>query len=185
MRGCKQDICMMTSSDYKYQNALRQAIVFSIFFSFLKNRSCVIQICITKIAAKCILVVVVTWRHHANALFVNFVHEKRSKEFCCGSKIRWYSVVWNTTSVDVTQVHRFWRATGQSNLADRMEYCSTGQSAVVWVRKPNFGSFCCCQPFVCQVWLSSDPPELFAFSYCAWLSNWLINDSPGSSYSCV
>ena len=47
----------MTSFDNKYQNALREAIVFSIF-SFVKNRSCVTQICITKIAAKCILVVV-------------------------------------------------------------------------------------------------------------------------------
>ena len=43
---------MMTSVDYKYQNALREAIVF-INFSFVKNRSC------TKILAKCILVVVV------------------------------------------------------------------------------------------------------------------------------
>ena len=67
-----------------------------------------------------------------------------------------------------------WRATGQSNLADRMEDCSTGQSAVVWVRKTNFGSFCCSQPFVRQVWLSSGPPELSTFSYCAWLWNWLI-----------
>ena len=49
---------MKTSFDYKYQNALGQAIVFGIF-SFVKNRSCVTQICITKIAAKCILVVVV------------------------------------------------------------------------------------------------------------------------------
>ena len=40
------------------------------FVSFVKNRSCVTQICITKIAAKCILVVVVKWRHHANVLFV-------------------------------------------------------------------------------------------------------------------
>ena len=31
---------MMTSFDYNYQNALREAIVFSIF-SFVKNHSCV------------------------------------------------------------------------------------------------------------------------------------------------
>ena len=49
---------MMTSFDYKYQNALGQAIVLS-SFSFVKNRSCVTQICITKIAAKCMMVVVV------------------------------------------------------------------------------------------------------------------------------
>ena len=45
-----------------------------------------------------------------------------------------------------------------------MEDCSIGQSAVVWIRKPNFGSFCCGQPFICQVWRSSGPPELFTFS---------------------
>ena len=37
----------------------------------------------------------------------------------------------------------FWRATGQSNSANRMKNCSIGQGAVVWVRKPNFGSFWC------------------------------------------
>ena len=61
--------CMMTSFHYNYQNTLRQAIVLSIFY-FVKDRSCVTQICITKIAAKCILVVVVKWRHHANVLLV-------------------------------------------------------------------------------------------------------------------
>ena len=34
-------------------------LFFYIYFSFVKNRSCVKQICITQIAAKCILVVVV------------------------------------------------------------------------------------------------------------------------------
>ena len=29
-----------------------------------------------------------------------------------------------------------------------MEDCSIGRSAVVWLQKPNFGSFCCGQPFV-------------------------------------
>ena len=48
----------MASFDCKDQNALRRAIVFGLL-SFVKNRSCVTQICITKIAAKCILVVVV------------------------------------------------------------------------------------------------------------------------------
>ena len=49
-------------------------------------------------------------------------------------------------SCTVARGETFWRVTGRSNLADRMEDCSTGQSAVVWVRKPNFGSFCCGQP---------------------------------------
>ena len=44
---------MMTSVDYNYQNALREAIVFSNFSAFLKNRSCVTQIYTTKILANC------------------------------------------------------------------------------------------------------------------------------------
>ena len=71
----------------------------------------------------------------------------------------------------------FWRATEQSNLADRMEDCSINQSAVVWVWKPNFGNFCCGQPFERQVWLSSGPRKCLRFSYCAWLSNWLVEQS--------
>ena len=66
-----------------------------------------------------------------------------------------------------------------------MEDCSTGQSAVVWVRKPNFRSFCCSQLFVCQVWLSRGPPEMFTFSNCIWLWNCLITArrfSPGLLY---
>ena len=30
---------------------------------------------------------------------------------------------------------------------------------------------------VCQVWFSSCSPELFTFSYCAWLWNWLVEQS--------
>ena len=37
--------------------------------------------------------------------------------------------------------------------------CSIGQSAVVWVRKPNFGSFCCSQQFA---WPSSDCRMFFS-----------------------
>ena len=68
---------MMTSFDYNSQNALRQAIVFSIFY-FVRNRSCVTQICITKIAAKCILVVVVKLPHHVNALLTTLESKKRT-----------------------------------------------------------------------------------------------------------
>ena len=64
---------------------------------------------------------------------------------------------------------KFWWASGHSNLADGMEHCSTGYQVVVWVQKPNVGSFCCGQPFVCQVWLSSGPPGVSSFSYSAWL----------------
>ena len=37
-----------------------------------------------------------------------------------------------------------WRATGQSNLADRTwQTAPLAKMAFVWLRKPNFGSFCC------------------------------------------
>ena len=70
--------CMMTSFDYSYQNALRQAIVFGIF-SFVKNHSCVL----TKIAAKCILVVVVEdviiqmsyWTTRPSAWLIQFISQ--------------------------------------------------------------------------------------------------------------
>ena len=68
-----------------------------------------------------------------------------------------------------------WRATGQSNLANRMKNCSIGQGAVMWVWKPNFGRFCCGQPFVCQVWLSSGLPEYSTSTYCTWLWNCLLS----------
>ena len=55
-----------------------------------------------------------------------------------------------------------------------MKNCSIRQGAVMWGRKPNVGSFCCGQLFVCRVWFSSGPPEFSTFSYCAWLWNWLI-----------
>ena len=65
-------------------------------------------------------------------------------------------------------------ATGQANLANRMKNCSTGQGAVVWVRKPNFGSFWCVSrlyaKFDCPVARQNFP----LFSYCAWLWNWVI-----------
>ena len=55
-----------------------------------------------------------------------------------------------------------------------MEDCSIGHSVVVWAGKPNYGSFCCGHPFVYQVWLTSAPPTVSTFSYCAWLWYWLI-----------
>ena len=71
--------------------------------------------------------------------------------------------VWQSCAV--AKSDKFWRATGQSNLADRMEDCPIGQSAAMWVRKQNFLRFCCGQPLVCQVWLSNGPPEFVTFSY--------------------
>ena len=55
---------LMMSFNYNYQNALRHYVIIVSIFSFVKNLSCVTQICITKIAAKYILVVVVRWCHH-------------------------------------------------------------------------------------------------------------------------
>ena len=61
----------------------------------------------------------------------------------------------DSQSCAVAKSKTLWRATGQSNLADRMLHwpkCS------VWVQiKKDFESFCCGQTFVCQVWLSSGP----------------------------
>ena len=68
-------------------------------------------------------------------------------------------------SCAILKSEKFWRATGQSKLAGRMENCSIGQSAVVWVRKANTGSSCCCQPFVCEVWLSSGLPGFLTFNF--------------------
>ena len=64
----------------------------------------------------------------------------------------------------VAKSEKFWWATGQSNLADKKEDCSIGQSAIAWVRKPNFDSFSCGQPFICQVWMSSCPPKFSLLS---------------------
>ena len=50
---------LMMSFNYNYQNALRHYVIIVSIFSFVKNHSCVTQICITKIAAKYILVVIV------------------------------------------------------------------------------------------------------------------------------
>ena len=66
----------MTSLGYNYQNVLRQANVFRI--SLVKDRSCVTQICIRKISAKCILVVVVKWRRHANVRAQKWLEHKQS-----------------------------------------------------------------------------------------------------------
>ena len=50
----------------------------------------------------------------------------------------------------------FWRATGQSNLAGRMEDCSSGQSAVVCEHEnQTLEAFAAASQFVCQFELSS------------------------------
>ena len=69
------------------------------FFSFVKNRSCMTQIYITKIAAKCILVVVVKWRHRANVLFRWNQMRKlalKTREPCCDVRERTSVTSWST-----------------------------------------------------------------------------------------
>ena len=60
-----------------------------------------------------------------------------------------------------------------------MEDCSIGQSAVVWVQKPNFGSLnvAASRSYSTSSWLCCGPPEFLSFSNCAWLPNCLIDFS--------
>ena len=70
-------------------------------------------------------------------------------------------------SCAVAKSEKSWRATGQSNFADRIEDCSIGHSAVIWVRSPDLGKLLLCsQPFARNVKCT--------FNYCTWLWNWLV-----------
>ena len=86
---------------------------------------------------------------------------QKNESFCFSKRDRyWPYVCSNKTAIvlcknsplpqscAVAKSDKFWRAIGQSNLADRMEDCSTGQSAVVWTRKANFGKILL-RPAVC------------------------------------
>ena len=78
------------------------------------------------------------------------------------------------TVVKNRKIKKLWRATGQSNSAHK-RLTATRASKVGFLYSYNctlvngavFHS-------VCQVWLSSGPPEFVTFSYCAWLRNWLV-----------
>ena len=52
-------------------------------------------------------------------------------------------------SCTVAKSNKFWQVTGQSNLTDRIEDCSTGQSAVVWVQKNKLWNLLL-QPAICM-----------------------------------
>ena len=76
-------------------------LLHSVFFSFVKNHSCVTQICMTE-AAKCILVVV--WRHHADVLLFRMnrlkwkdCHAKLSSSFCLPFTLN----IFDTSSCDL------------------------------------------------------------------------------------
>ena len=57
-------------------------------------------------------------------------------------------------SCAVTKSEKFWQATGQLNLADRMKNCSTGQIAVVCVRKQTLEDFV----VACRLYAKFDCP---------------------------
>ena len=84
----------------------------------------------------------------------------------------WYKPASQLCAVATSE--KFWRATGQSNLADK--WLAATKASKVWFSYSHNCTLANGAVFhsVCQVWLSSDPPECFTFSYCAWLWNWFI-----------
>ena len=72
-------------------------------------------------------------------------------------------------SCAVAKSETFWRATGQSNLADKR--LAATKASKVWFSYSHNCTLASGAVFhsVCQVWLSSGLPEFFTFSYCAWL----------------
>ena len=73
----------------------------------------------------------------------------------------------------LAESEQFWRATGPSNLA--YEWLAATKASKVWFSYSHNYTLANGAVFhsVCQVWLSSGPPELFTFSYYAWSWNWL------------
>ena len=146
---------MMTSFDYNYQNAFRCHLCYA---DLCHARAILLKRKNTEYNSlpQSILVLVIEWRHHA--LLNDSSHWSRERNKSCveqscpgipsrilstagGSwgSVRWFSYVDFDRPVSqscaVAKSKIFWRATGQSNLADRMEDCSTGQSAVMRVGK--------------------------------------------------
>ena len=87
-------------------------------------------------------------------------------------------------SCAVAKSEQFWLATEQSNFA----YRRLAASKV----GPKF-SFCthvnALWPLdqfsiLCQIWLSSGPPEFLTFSYCPWLWNWLNKKNEQAGQTC-
>ena len=74
----------------------------------------------------------------------------------------------------VAKSRKFWWATEQSNLADRIEEFSTGQTTVVLVRKPNFGSCCCSQCF-CHIFFSKEALSINALHACVYICIWQLS----------
>ena len=80
-------------------------------------------------------------------------------------------------SCAVAKSEIFWRANGQSNLADKR--LAATKASKVWFSYSHNCTLASGAVFhsVCQVWLSRGPPEYFTFSFCAWLWNWLVEQS--------
>ena len=80
-------------------------------------------------------------------------------------------------SCAVAKSENFWRGTGQSNLVYKP--LAATKDSKVWFSYSRDWTFAIGAVFhsVCQVWLSSDPSEVFNFSYCAWLGNCLLLNS--------
>ena len=80
----------------------------------------------------------------------------------------------------------FWQATGQSNLAYK-QLAATKASKVCLLLYSHNCTLANGAVFhsVCQVWLSSGPPEIVTFSYCTWLWNWLIKQQKFSTSVCT
>ena len=78
-------------------------------------------------------------------------------------------------SCAVAKSEKFWWATGQSNLVHK-RLPATNVSKV-WFSYSHNCTLANGTVFT-SVWFSSGPPECFSFSYCAWLWNWLMPQSP-------
>ena len=86
-------------------------------------------------------------------------------------------------SCAVTKSETFWRAAGQSNLVYKR--LTATKACNVWFSYSHNYTAASGAVFrsVCQVWLSSGPPEFSAFIYCAWLWNrlrgrWVDRQTP-------
>ena len=78
-------------------------------------------------------------------------------------------------SCAVAKGRNFWRATGQSDLVHKR--LTAPKASKVWFSSSHNCTLSSGAVFhsVCQICLSSGPPEYSTFTYCACLWNWLIH----------
>ena len=86
-------------------------------------------------------------------------------------------------SCAVANIEKFWRATGQPNLADR--WLAATKASNFWFSYSHNCTLACGAVFhsVCQAWLSGGPPEVSTFSYCTWFWNWLIESEESKLFA--